>query len=475
MKKKALKSKRMPAKSASKNTGKSNAGGYPVNILQDQRPTQEFDISMLPSVLKDYVAAVCETTEADPVMIVMALLGALSALINTNVHIPDGEYFQTLYPNLYMLSILESGQFKTTALRKGAKPVFQHQKKIQDWVKQGEEFLKHLKKSKGKEDNVDVAERNVKRLMIKDHVLPDRSTPEGFFLHLSEGYKGVLIISEFGPWLESLEKSYIIGLKGLLTDFYDVPEQRQVKTKTGGELIVREPFISIAGVSTLPWIEKNLSKDDVSIGFFARFLIFYPPYKETVPAALPGKKQMDRGAEKRLFRLLDRIPQGRRYMFTPKAEKLFDILHNNLHRSNEKLPQESQHLFHPYLKRWSPYILKLAMIMQFCDDPGSVKIKERAIRVAAYIVNYAITSTTYLFRNELGKSPHQIKCAKVLRYIKKNGSTVTRGKLQSSHILDGGSQDYDYVLESLITSGQIDIDRAPKMKKSAWVYRLVTT
>jgi hypothetical protein len=35
--------------------------------------------------------------------------------------IPEGNYFQKLYPNLWMLTIAPSGNFKTTALKKGGR------------------------------------------------------------------------------------------------------------------------------------------------------------------------------------------------------------------------------------------------------------------------------------------------------------------------------------------------------------------
>jgi hypothetical protein len=93
--------------------------------------------------------------------------------------------------------------------------------------------------------------------------------------------------SEFGEWLKNLERNHNQGLKPLLTDLYDVPFQWSYRTSAGGLLVVEEPFITINAVSTLAWVKANIKPSDVASGFFARFLIFFPPQKQIMPPALP--------------------------------------------------------------------------------------------------------------------------------------------------------------------------------------------
>jgi aspartate oxidase len=68
---------------------------------------------------------------------------------------------------------------------------------------------------------------------------------------------------------------------------------------------------------------------------------------------------------------------------------------------------------------------------------------------------YAEKCTRYLFDRELGESVHQNKQRKVIEYLANRGGSVTRQKMMSSRLLDGGHNEYDYVLTSLEQSGKL--------------------
>ena len=72
---------------------------------------------------------------------------------------------------------------------------------------------------------------------------------------------------------------------------------------------------------------------------------------------------------------------------------------------------------------------------------------------------YAEKCTRYLFDWELGESVHQSKQRKVIEYIAERGGTVTRRKLIASKLLDGGHNEYDYVLTSLEQSGRLYVEK----------------
>lgn len=441
-------------------------------ILVKQTPTEKFDTSVLPHVLRDYVDFLCETTDADPIMITMSVLGTISGFMKTNVSIKEGVYFQKLYPNLWMVAVADSGSFKSTALRKGAKLALQRGKMIEEVTAKLKQKLYTLKSNGGKDkkDKVRALEDQIKASENSDAMLPDRTTPESLFEHLSDGNGGLLLISEFGPWLETMEKKYNIGLKGLLTDLYDIPPRYSIKTKTGGHLKINNPFISIAGVSTLPWIEKNMKIEDVAVGFLARFLMFYPPMEKTIPKALPSNKKLNNPAESELQDLLDNIPDSKEYGLSKEAKALYKQIHSDLYKM-DNVDEKRQNILKPFVKRWSPYLLKLAMIMQYCMNPKKDKITAAAVKSANAVLTYAITSTKLLFQNDLGQSEHQQKCTKVLKYVAKQGGKVTRSQLQRSHTLDGGNTDYEYVLSSLIMGNQVVVDTTPD-RKGDWLYLL---
>ena len=61
----------------------------------------------------------------------------------------------------------------------------------------------------------------------------------------------------------------------------------------------------------------------------------------------------------------------------------------------------------------------------------------------------------------------------VLEYIARKGGRVSRATLISSKVLKGGAGEYDYVLNTLESAGEIDVDKS-KVRQSEWVYKLFT-
>jgi len=111
------------------------------------------------------------------------------------------------------------------------------------------------------------------------------------------------------------------------------------------------------------------------------------------------------------------------------------------------------------------------MLLQVLDNPDTDVIWHEAILGATSVVDYAMKSTVFLFKNELGESDQQKKQRKILQYIAKYNGVVKRSKLQGSRVLDGGKGEYDYTLESLEAANLISVDKSAK-KMSGWNYIL---
>jgi hypothetical protein len=430
---------------------------------QEARP---FDTSELPPLIRNYINQLCETTNSDPIIITSSVYGMLSGMIGKRVYT---RYFQRLYPNLWLLAVSASGTFKTTGLNKGAEIAYKMEGEVRDQII---ELQKEIEKLEGSSKEIAKAEKRlnaeIKQLEAMSPVLPNRTTAEGLIESLSHGQAGTVFLSEFGDWLRTMEQSYNSGLKTTFTDLYDCPQQKSYKTKTDGTVSVRYPFISICGVSTIDWVQGNVKITDVSAGFFARFLLFYPPQKETIPPALPPIILNENSDLEKEIRSELAVLKETEFKLSASAAIYFTKLHNEIYKEISTHGETTRKILAPYLKRWSPYILKLAMINQVLIDP-SKDISVEAIQGAYSLVKYAIESTTYLFQNDLGESEHQRKCRTVLEYIAKKGGIVTRHDLMSSRQLDGGFKEYDYILDSLIAAGRVDVDKAPKLKNN-WRY-----
>ncbi|MBP6869282.1 DUF3987 domain-containing protein [Candidatus Babeliales bacterium] len=430
-------------------------------FAKDKEPCDSFKIEALPPIFREYVVGLSKTTKAHPIMIASSVLAMVSGYLGTKVSIPKNEYFQTLYPNLWILCIAKSGQFKTTALNKGS------------FIARSQESkLLHQMKSMKDEGTDEQAILNISRQNI---ILPTKLTSEAFLEYLSSGHEGTVFSSEFGGWLSNLEKNHNSDFKPILTDFYDVPLSFRYKTRTQAECIIHQPFISICGVSTMAWISSNLKPTDISSGFFARFLIIMPPYQDEIPSALPEKTNdnmydVEHGFQQKLMFILEKIADKKEYTLNQDAQKKFIEIHNAMYQQALQYDESAQEVLQPYLKRWSPAYLKIAMIMQLFIDADAHEIDNIAILMAHNFLKPAIESTKLLLQNELSESRFQSKCRKLFEWIcsriRKLNKPVTWQEILASKQLEHGGEEYETVLSMLIDQGLIE-HRELKPKKNS--------
>ncbi len=448
-------------------------------LTEKEDPCAYFNVSDLPEPLRDYIATLCQTTDAHPIMITCSVLATVSGFLGTRVYIPKGSYYQTLYPNLWLLCVAKSGQHKTTSLNNGGEIAFEKQAQIFDVIKFLESELKETDDQARRSELMQA----ILNESLKSVILPTRTSVEGLIQHLAKGHQGIIFASEFGAWLQNLAKNHNTDLKGILTDFFDVPTSWRNLTKTQGDDIVCRPYLSICGVSTLAWLRGNLDPTDVATGFFARFLIFAPPHFDSIPSGLPKPTQMAQQTAKDNFKnvldtILQAIGQERRLILSEDAQIVFDNpvdnkgLHQKIYVIAKSYDDKCQEILAPYLKRWSPYLLKLAIIMQLFDDPESTEIEPKALLAALSILVPAIKSTAFLWASELGESEHQRKCRIVLEWIcqkvKDTGNPIKRQSILASKKLAGGVTEYDYVLSSLVEQGKLKYDEQKPKNESLY-------
>jgi hypothetical protein len=440
-------------------------------ILKDRAAPAQFNLKHLPDDFRRYVADICQRTDTDPIIIVMAVLVSIGALLNVRAYIPSGVYFSTLYPVLWVLIQDGSGAFKTTGLNKGTRMIWQKVGEIHDRIELLEEKKKQYGPSDAEKHNEIVA--RIKQEQYSSPLMPNKASAEGLLELMEHGHRGAILCSEIGEWLANMGKTHNAGLKPLFTELFDVPKQYSYMTRGGGHMIIKRPFASIMGLSTPQWIHDNVSLKDVGSGFFARFLLFAPPEKRVIPPALPRiTKPIDRTFEERARARIDSITD-QAFDLTPEAREAFEAVHLGIYEGMDKqCTPEERDLLSPYAKRWSPYILKLALIFQVLDDPKA-DIGIDAIIPAAALVEYAMESTIYLFRGDLGLSPFQRDCEAVLKFIAKRGGDIERQALLSSKVLTGGAKDYDEVLTMLAEGGQINIHIPANGEKKCERYTIV--
>jgi len=437
------------------------------NILEeiDEDPCKGFSMEHFPAVLRTYIESLCETTEAHQIMITMSVVCSISAMIGKKVYMPRGEYFQKLFVNVWSLCITKSGGFKTTALNKGSEIALEADRKIlqiMDDIRSREDPNFDILQDDTKfEDEV---KKEILMESLKRPMLPTRITTEFLIKHLAQGHQGMILSSELGEWLGNMQKNHNVDLKQIFTYFYDVDiAPYEHRTKHCGNYIVKQPFVTINGVSTIDWVQNQVKADDIFSGFFARMLLFAPPFENKIPHARPKKKEMSAEgikAKKEIAKTLEHLGEIE-FSFSEETAAQFDNIHEALYEMVriDKYDEKCQKFLEPYLKRWSPYVLKLAMIFRVIEDPLSNELSISSIKAATELIRVAIKSTAKLFKNELGESEDQRKQRKVYDWIVKRSRENKKAPyfaLIKSRVLDGGSKEYDEVLETLINAGKIE-------------------
>ena len=218
-----------------------------------QNGKQEIQVtSLFPSgFVADYFKYAEPLTDAPPQFHIPAALCTLSTVVGRNVYLQLGD--KRLYPNVWALVLGKSSvSRKTTAIQPGLNLLYE---------------LNH------------------------SLVLPNDFSIEALLEHLSQQPQGLLFFSEFSVLLEMCQRSYMAGLKGLLTDLYDCRPRFTRKLKSG-EYTIENGFLSMIGASTIDWLINSLREGDIRGGFMARFLYFVASEK-TKSLAIPPKPDLN--------------------------------------------------------------------------------------------------------------------------------------------------------------------------------------
>jgi len=430
--------------------------------LLNQKEPEEFDDTHMPPILRDHVREACELTEASSAIIYGTALSCLGAHAGIKLLIKPPNYFISLYGNLWFLSISESGSFKTTALNAGSARLKDREEKIIYEIKDIESRMSSLKENGAKEDDIEIieSENELSRYRSMRTVLPNKASWEACIDRMDETGGGVWLLSEFGAWLAMLDSNHNRGFRQHLTELYDVPSYFEDATRTRGSKILQYPFVGISGVSTIEFLQGLLGKDDAGSGFLARFMLFKPPVTDNIPYALPHKKTKIQELHSyrllsEIYNQLDNISVPMEYSISPEGQKVFEDYHNDMFSRFQESNDGTKSILDPFLKRWSPSVLKSAILFQYLLDSDTQTISESAIMGGISLSLYAEKCTRYLFDRELGETTHQNKQRKVIEYLANRGGSVTRQMIIASKLLGGGHNEYDYVLSSLEQSGKL--------------------
>ena len=408
-------------------------------ILNKESPCDEFTLDNMPEPLKNLTLSICSTTMAHHISVLGSLLTTATAFINKKFEMEESDteedgYFQRLFPNIWIICIAQSGQFKTTAMSKGQRLAYEDRLEIQKDI---DELERQYEREDDKNEKKELL-RMIMKARNKPVMLPDKMTPEVLLQHMSNGRAGAMFHSEMGGFIENLIKG-TNELMQIVTDIYDCRPGKEYDTKTAGKMFISYPFVSIYGVCTASWLNDSIKDKDIRGGFYPRFLIYsLPPIKER-PPALPKKRYpTDVNAYPMFKKMLKTLPSHRVYKFTPEGLIYYKEIYNLIWDTKESFAEDCGDILDPFLYRWCPILVKLSIIMQYFFNPFTDKIEPRAIKAAFDFIQPAIKSTIQLLNSELGENEFSGNCRRVLNliceYVNKKKEPATYRYIASSRL-----------------------------------------
>jgi len=229
----------------------------------------KLDIDKLNPFFRNFCNRYSKVTEAPPEFILTSLLPSLGAAIGLNRWIQWGG--KKIYPNVWSMIIGPSTRVrKSTAL-----DIALSANEALDFKFPGRSFL-----------------------------LPADGSMAAFLDALGEEKHGVLKHSEIATLFENMDKGYNSNMKSLFTGFFDVPSAYKVRLKKDGVKVINDPIFSIATATTLAWLHKNITSEDMFSGFIARFLMCYQDKKGT---PIPIPMQLDTETQSKIFQKYEHL------------------------------------------------------------------------------------------------------------------------------------------------------------------------
>lgn len=414
------------------------------------------DTRGFPSLIKDYIECVRAQTGCDEISATVNTLSLISSVVQKSVCIPKNDlptkkegYFQKLYPNLWMIEVNKSGGFKTTAQRIAHGPAYAIQEIIANYNKS--------KIGSGVVDNLKGAQCQEKDgLYEKNIFLPTRTTFAALLDVLSKKNGGLILSSEFGTWLQQLTGGISsMSMRSTMADLYDVPRFYETATKTGGSITLEEPFISICGATTHNQIAKLLNEEDVLSGFLPRFLLFLPPVKDDIPKALPSVSVNSKYSrvESDMINFLTSIHGRKEFSLSNSAKIAFNNVHEAMYDQVRHETKQIKDYIEPFLRRWSPYILKIAMLLRLAEDGESTILERRDVEGGGHVVACAYKSTKWLLSNFILESEMVKRSKSILRYIISEKGACSRVQLMQNVKIHADK--LDKIIEYLEETDQI--------------------
>lgn len=355
-----------------------------------------------------------------------SLLAVMGGAIGKNVYFDITDSLK-IYLNIWAVIIGKSTLMrKTTAMNQNSETLDRIDKaKYKDYLNELDYYNRAMESAKENKQKLEMDKP------IREYILfPNDSTVESLSDILSTSTRGLLKHSEFGSFLQQLNRGYSADAKQFLTNLYDVPERYEISRTTKENTLLTRPYLSVLGASTIDWVKENSNETDLRSGFLARFIfsIRNKPDKPYIP--LLKLKQLTKQSEyyfdvRELFE----------YLISFKEVTILEIdslaVDKHIEYDNEGYNEMMN-----YCENENELSFKGRLLIYSLKFAGIIALSEKRTNVTLQDIEDSILMTDYYKRNverllnsELAENEFTRKEQRVIDFIKRKGNEVKRSEL----------------------------------------------
>jgi hypothetical protein len=313
-----------------------------------------------------------------------------------------------------------------------------------------------------------------------DCKMPDDFSPEAMIEVLDRHPRAYMLKDESAGLLATMKKEYMRGLKDSLMQLYDGKDiNRELRTskrkadKTSFH--VKNPYLNVLLATTPGSFAAHTELLDITSGWIARFLHFFPNHKKDrwlpLEEGVPENDSLCVNCYSRLVKIVMEFYELEepRVMHLSGEASTYFVAWQKARESelvNSKDDRKAQ-----FYSRLAVYALKMGMLFtigreDYMDglEISYVHIQEACRLVDDYFMPMAITVA-----DMVGKAADKNQLDKIMAVLGARGGRLTRKELMRATHLK--KRDMDECLESLQESGELNLVTVsnPHGPASVWV------
>jgi hypothetical protein len=381
-----------------------------------------------------------DNQESPSVFHLWVALTTISAAVARNIWIERA--YHKVYPNIYTILVAGSGACrKSTAIRMGSA------------------ILKEAYAQR--DDRVIMRDKLTPQALMQvlgEKTAEDNSVPQHGVIDLKFASPPTFLLgSELGVFLS--KDAQQSGMVDTLTDLYDCPDDYEYTTKNSGSDVMIDVALTMLSATTPVWMENNIIPRIFGEGFIGRtFFVYANKPKKLV--AFPQKSAEEEKLKTILANQLREISHVRgAFTLDPNALKFYEAWYEEKAQQKMALAEDEMHssveMLSGFAEREADHVLKISMLLAVSQGGAlDMTIYEEHLATAIKMVN-DLKGGMNLCLGVLQVDTTLQDTTRVLNYVKKRATPITRRSILNAVSRYMGTIHLDECLQNLLDRGLI--------------------